>query len=130
MGCSRIYPVRTGERNQSSAQKDVFDDLDVEEFEIVATLDSHTMDGQRFPMKNFESGITSPQFHVWCSSTTVPYFDGEWSKKGERAVREEDGKTYYVPVDMIYKEWKNGFADGDTDELTSVFSDDTIISGE
>jgi uncharacterized hydantoinase/oxoprolinase family protein len=26
---------------------------------------------------------------------------------GERAARGEDGKTYYVPSDMTYNEWKN-----------------------
>lgn len=98
----------------SAAQKDAFTDLDVEEFEIVATLDSRTseicqeMDGQHFPMKDFQPGVTAPPFHVWCRSTTVPYFDDEWSG-GERAARGEDGKTYYVPSDMTYKEWKNKF---------------------
>ena len=71
----------------SAAQKDAFNDLDVEEFEIVATLDSHTsdicreMDGKHFPMKDFQPGVTAPPFHVWCRSTTVPYFDDEWGRK-------------------------------------------------
>ena len=43
----------------SAAQKDCFNDLDVERYEIVATLDSHTsdicqnMDGRVFPMKDY-----------------------------------------------------------------------------
>lgn len=100
----------------SAAQKDAFNDLDVEEFEIVATLDSHTseicqeMDGKHFPMKDFEPGVTAPPFHVWCRSTTVPYFDDEWGRSGERAARGEDGKTYYVPADMTYPEWKEQYA--------------------
>ena len=100
----------------SAAQKDAFTDLDVEEFEIVATLDSRTseicqeMDGQHFPMKDFEPGVTAPPFHVWCRSTTVPYFDDEWSG-GERAARDADGKTYYVPSDMKYSEWKEQYVD-------------------
>lgn len=79
----------------SAAQKDAFNDLDVEEFEIVATLDSHTsdicreMDGKHFPMKDFQPGVTAPPFHVWCRSTTVPYFDDEWGRSGERAARGE-----------------------------------------
>ena len=98
----------------SAAQEDAFNDLGVEEFEIVATLDSHTsdicreMDGKHFPMKDFQPGVTAPPFHVWCRSTTVPYFDDEWSG-GERAARGEDGKTYYVPADMTYEEWKNKY---------------------
>jgi len=95
----------------SAAQKDAFNELDVEEFEIVATLDSHTseicqeMDGQHFPMKDFQPGVTAPPFHVWCRSTTVPYFNDEWSG-GERAARDaETGKTYYVPANITYGDW-------------------------
>ena len=116
----------------SAAQKDAFNDLDVEEFEIVATLDSHTseicqnMDGQHFPMKDFEPGVTAPPFHVWCRSTTVPYFDDEWGRSGERVARGEDGKTYYVPSDMTYPEWKESLVDGKTQDLTVVSSNDTM----
>lgn len=115
----------------SAAQKDAFTDLDVEEFEIVATLDSRTseicqeMDGQHFPMKDFQPGVTAPPFHVWCRSTTVPYFDDEWSG-GERAARGEDGKTYYVPSDMTYPEWKESLVDGQTDDLQEVVPDGII----
>ncbi len=99
----------------SAAQKDCFDNLDVEKYEIVATLDSHTsdicreMDGKVFPMKDFEAGVTAPPFHVYCRSTTVPYFDENFEQVGERAARGEDGKTYYVPENMTYKEWEKKF---------------------
>lgn len=99
----------------SAAQKDCFHDLDVEKYEIVATLDSHTsdicreMDGKVFPMKDFEAGVTAPPFHVYCRSTTVPYFDENFEQVGERAARGEDGKTYYVPENMTYKEWEKKF---------------------
>lgn len=116
----------------SAAQKDAFNDLDVEEFEIVATLDSHTsdicreMDGKHFPMKDFQPGVTAPPFHVWCRSTTVPYFDDEWGRSGERATRGEDGKTYYVPADMTYPEWEKAMVDGQTDDLKHAVPDDTM----
>lgn len=101
----------------SAAQQDCFNELGVEEFEVVATLDSHTsaicqeMDGNHFPMKDYQPGVTAPPFHVWCRSTTVPFFDDEWST-GERAARDEDGKTYYVPESMKYDDWKKSFVDG------------------
>ena len=107
----------------STAQKGCFNDLDVEEFEIVATLDSHTsaicqtMDGKHFPMKDFQPGVTAPPFHVWCRSCTVPYFDDEWSI-GERAARGEDGKTYYVPDSMKYPKWKETFVKDSISEST------------
>lgn len=116
----------------SAAQKDAFNDLDVEEFEIVATLDSHTsdicreMDGKHFHMKDFQPGVTAPPFHVWCRSTTVPYFDDEWGRSGERAARGEDGKTYYVPADMTYPEWEKAMVDGQTDDLKHAVPDGTM----
>lgn len=102
----------------SAAQKECFNDLDVEEYEIVATLDSHTsdicqnMDGKVFPMKDYEPGVTAPPFHVWCRSCTVPYFRDNFGQIGMRAARGEDGKTYYVPADMTYPAWKESFVDG------------------
>lgn len=102
----------------SEAQRQCFNDLDVEQYEIVATLDSHTsdicqsMDGQVFKMSEFQAGVTAPPFHVWCRSTTVPFFDDEWGREGTRAARGEDGKTYQVPADMKYPEWKKAFVDG------------------
>lgn len=95
----------------SQAQKECFDELDVEKYEIVATLDSHTsdicqeMDGKVFKMSEYEAGVTAPPFHVNCRSCTCPHFDDEFAG-GERAARGEDGKTYHVPADMTYKEWK------------------------
>lgn len=95
----------------SEAQKECFNELDVEKYEIVATLDGHTsdicqeMDGKVFKMSEYESGVTAPPFHVNCRSCTCPHFDDEFAG-GERAARGEDGKTYYVPADMTYKEWK------------------------
>lgn len=99
----------------SAAQKDCFAELDVEMYEIVATLDSHTsdicrgMDGKHFKMSEWKVGETAPPFHVHCRSTTVPYFDDEFDAVGERAARGADGKTYYVPADMTYEQWSKKF---------------------
>lgn len=99
----------------SAAQKDCFTELDVEQFEIVATLDSHTsdicrgMDGKHFPMSEWKVGVTAPPFHVHCRSTTVPYFDDEFDAVGERAARGANGKTYYIPADTTYEQWSKKF---------------------
>lgn len=122
----------------SAAQKDCFTELDVEQFEIVATLDSHTsdicrgMDGKHFPMSEWKVGVTAPPFHVHCRSTTVPYFDDEFDAVGERAARDEEtGKTYFVPGNMTYKEWEKSFVNGgDKSDLQPVNSDDTIKEKE
>lgn len=109
----------------SAAQKDCFNDLDVEEYEIVATLDSHTsdicrsLDGKVFKMSDYKPGVTAPPFHVYCRSTTAPHFKENFDA-GERAARGADGKTYYVPEDVTYSEWKKAFVDGDKSGFAEV----------
>jgi len=102
----------------SIAQKDAFKALDVEKYEIVATLDGLTsqtcidLDGETIDLKDYEVGITAPPFHPWCRTTTAPFFDDEFAL-GERAARDpKTGKTYYVPSDMKYPDWKKTFTDG------------------
>lgn len=96
----------------SVAQKACLKDLGVEKYEILATLDSHTsdicqdMDGKVFDMKDYKVGETAPPFHPNCRSTTVPYFDDEFTAGDQRAARDGDGETYYVPADMKYHEWE------------------------
>ncbi|HFK2988927.1 TPA: minor capsid protein [Clostridioides difficile] len=92
----------------SASRKDCFSDLDVEKYEIIATLDLRTsnicreLDGKIFDMKDYQVGITAPPFHCHCRTTTAPWFEDE---EGYRAARGEDGKTYYVPSSMKYNEW-------------------------
>lgn len=99
----------------SVAQKDCFNDLDVEKYEVVATLDNRTsdvcqqMDGQVFDMKDFQAGVTAPPFHVWCRSCTAPWFPDD--DDGTRVARGEDGQTYQVPASMKYQDWKDHFVD-------------------
>ena len=100
----------------SVAQQDVFKELDVEKYEIVATLDSRTsiicqdMDGHVFDMKDYSPGVTAPPFHPNCRTTTVPYFEDDFNV-GERAAKDENGKTYYVPSNLKYADWKSKYVD-------------------
>lgn len=115
-----------------AAQHDGFRELGVELYEIVATLDSLTsdicqeMDGKKFKMSEWEVGVTAPPFHVNCRTTTVPAFDDGFDLTGERAARGKDGKTYYVPSSMTYKQWQKSFVDGNKSELQEVIPDDKI----
>ena len=99
----------------SLARQDCFKDLDVEKYEIVATLDSHTssicqeQDGKVYNMKDYQPGVTAPPFHNYCRSTTVPYFEDDYGVPGERAVRDENGKTYYVSDKLKYNDWYNQY---------------------
>lgn len=93
----------------SAAQKEAFKELDVEKYEIVATLDSRTsdvcqtMDGRVFALADYSPGTTAHPFHPRCRTTTAPYFEDDYS---ERIARNFDGKVHYVPSDMKYGEWK------------------------
>lgn len=121
----------------SAAQEKSYKDLGVEQYEVLATLDSHTseicqnLDGKVFDMKDYKAGVTAPPFHVRCRSTTVPHLDEElWGdSKGERAARDKDGKTYYVPDDITYPQWKETFVDGDKSgfEVVDKSENDDII---
>ncbi len=99
-----------------TSQNDCYRDLGVEQIEIVETLDKYTceicqeMDRKILPLEDDRPGETTPPFHPWCRGCTCPYFE---DLGGERAARGADGKTYYVPSDMTYEEWKKGFVDGE-----------------
>ena len=111
----------------SVAQKDCFSDLGVEKYEIIATLDSRTseicqkMDGQVFDMKDFQAGVTAPPFHVWCRSCTAPWFE---DADDMRAARDADGKTYYVPADMKYEDWKQEYVEDATVTSPNAYDKD------
>ncbi|MCC0658348.1 minor capsid protein [Clostridioides sp. ES-S-0123-01] len=102
----------------SASQRDCFNSLGVEKYEIVSALDSRVcekrcspLDGKVIEMKYYEIGITAPPFHPRCRCVVVPYFDGE---KSYRSARKEDGETYYVPSSMKYnsKYVKDGSSSG------------------
>lgn len=111
------------------ANKDSYNELGVQQYEIIATLDSHTseicqeMDGKVLDMKDFEPGVTAPPFHPNCRSTTAPYFEDDFGVVGERAARDENNKVYYVPANTTYKKWAKNFVNStaeDFDEMSSM----------
>ncbi|WP_137744552.1 minor capsid protein [Robertmurraya siralis] len=96
----------------ASAQKESFNELKVERYEIVATLDRKTslicrsMDGKVFKMSEFEPGITANPFHPYCRTTTVPYFEDDYSR---RIARASDDKVIYIDSKIKYPEWEKRF---------------------
>lgn len=96
----------------ASAQKDAFSELDVEKYEIIATLDSKTssicqsMDGKVFKLADFMPGVTANPFHPRCRTTTAPYFEDDYS---QRIARSKDGKVYYINSNIKYPEWEKRF---------------------
>lgn len=105
----------------SDSRKECFKNLNVEKYINIATLDYKTsevcreIDGTIFDMKDYKIGVNAPPFHVRCRTTTAPYFEDEF-EFGERAARNTDGKTYYVPKNITYNEWKKRFVDSDSKE--------------
>lgn len=87
--------------------------MGVEKYEVVATLDLRTsdicrkLDGKVFDVKDYERGVTAPPFHVYCRSTTVPYYNDDIQAEIEntRMARDpETGKSLKVE-NLTYKEW-------------------------
>lgn len=103
----------------SKAQIEAFKSIDVEKYEIVATLDLHTseicqeMDGKIFNISDQEIGVTVPPFHSHCRTVIAPYFDDEPA----RASRDENGEYKEVKY-MNYKEWKDQYIKKDELGLT------------
>lgn len=104
----------------AKAQQECYKELDVEKYEIVETFDAiacdtcRAMDGKVFPMSEYQVGLTVPPFHPNCRGCTAPAFDEDFGEVGERAARDiKTMKTYNVPADMSYEEWKKNFVDVD-----------------
>ena len=96
----------------SAAQKDCFNELDVELYKIISTLDASTcetcgdLDGRVYKMLEYIVGSTAPPFHPWCRCCTAPYFT-DMEGIGERYARDaETGERYKLPKDTTYKQWK------------------------
>ncbi|MCH5192159.1 MAG: minor capsid protein [Oscillospiraceae bacterium] len=98
----------------SAAQKEAFNELGVEYYKIIGTLDSTTcsvcgnLDSKELKMSDYQEGSTAPPFHPYCRCCTAPYF-ADMEGIGQRAARNADGKTYYVSSDMKYKDWKQKY---------------------
>lgn len=86
-----------------------YDELDIDEYEFVATLDTRTspicqkLDGKIFKTKDAQAGKNLPAMHPNCRSTTIPHFkDGNPTM---RTARDKNGKRITVPASMKYDEW-------------------------
>lgn len=91
---------------------DAYEELGVEEFEIIETLDGTTcevcgeLDGKHFPKSEYKIGVTVPPFHPWCRGCTAPYFEDMKGISTRFARDIKTGKAYEVPNDMTFAEWK------------------------
>lgn len=109
--------IRT-ETNYVCAQAELkaYDELSVEQYEYLATLDTRTseicreLDGKIFPCEDAQPGANYPPMHPNCRSTTIAYFPN--ARPQFRAARDENGKRIIVPHDMKYAEWYEKYVEG------------------
>lgn len=81
----------------------------VEEYQILATLDTKTsdicreQDNKVYKIDDYVTGSTAPPFHHFCRTTTAPYYGED---EGTRKARDPvTNKSYDVPSSMSYNEW-------------------------
>ena len=94
----------------SKATQGCYKDLGVKEFEFEATLDDHTseicqsMDGQHFPMSEYNIGVNAPPLHPWCfdKKTEVLTSNG-WKLFKEL---EENDLVYTIDKATLIPEWQ------------------------
>ena len=95
----------------SVSQEEAYKELDVEKYQIIATLDDRTseicaeLDLEVFKMSEYEVGVTAPPFHPRCRTYYIPYYDDNYTERFARS----DDKTYTVPGNMSYKEWHSTY---------------------
>ena len=84
--------------------------LKVEEYELLATLDSRTSsicqekDGKHYPVDKIQVGINYPPFHPNCRTTTIKYREDYGNRT--RMAKDKDGRNIKVPLGLKYKEWR------------------------
>lgn len=97
------------------SQQDCYAELDIEEQQFTATLDTKTsticqdMDGKIIATEDVVIGENAPPLHPNCRSVMSPYFDGN---RTGRAARDADGNYITVPGDMTYEEWYDKYIKG------------------
>lgn len=107
----------------SASRRDMFERLDVKQYKILSTLDLKTselcreMDGKIFDLKDYKIGVTASPFHPHCRTTEIPNIDDKFTQNQQRAARNKEGKTYYVPYDMTYEQWHKAYVENDPEWL-------------
>ncbi|WP_409440645.1 minor capsid protein [Lentilactobacillus hilgardii] len=96
---------------QEEATAKGYEENEIEEYEYMATLESHTcevcakLDGQRFKVSEREPGVNYPPIHARCRCTTVPWIKGLPETK-ERWMRDPQTGKGKLIKNMKFDEWK------------------------
>lgn len=97
----------------SISRHNTMEKLGVEKYEIIinfATVCKKCIsyDGKIFNKSDYLPSVTAPPFHPNCHCRDIPFID---MKKGLRAIKGKNGKTYYIDGNMKYNDWKEVFVD-------------------
>jgi len=110
---SNVHRLVTSEMAHitEEANAKAYEEMDIDQYEYMATLESHTcdicrvLDSKRFNVKDRVPGLNAPVMHPYCRCTTVPYMD-DLPDINERWSRDpETGKGKMVR-NMKFGEWK------------------------
>ena len=94
-----------------TATADAYKEEGVEQYQYLATLESHTcdecahLDEKVFDLKDKVEGLNYPLIHPYCRCTTMPYINGLPNSSERWARNSETGKGGYVD-NMTFNEWK------------------------
>lgn len=88
-----------------------YEELDIEKYRFIATLDNRTcdhcaeLDNKVFSVKDRKPGKNYPPIHTNDRCTTVAEFDNEVTEDLKRRAKDENGKSILVSQNMDYKQW-------------------------
>lgn len=103
---------------ENHAARDSIQDSGLKYYRFIATLDKRTShqcrehDGHVYKVEDYSPGTNAPPLHPNCRSTISGSLRGPGGvKTGTRIARADNGKTYHIPADMKYEDWKTVFVD-------------------
>ena len=94
----------------NSAELRAYQELGVEKYRIIATLDGRTSDicqhkdHKVFKISEAKQGVNFPPFHPLCRTTTAAYFGEEFEPETRIARNSKTGKSYEIP-NISYEQW-------------------------
>ena len=94
----------------NSAELRAYQELGVEKYRIIATLDGRTSDicqhkdHKVFKIAEAKQGVNFPPFHPLCRTTTAAYFGEEFKPETRIARDSKTGKSYEIP-NINYEQW-------------------------
>ena len=116
----------------AAADKKAYEDLGIEEYKYLATLDDRTcetcqaLDGRVFKVSAAREGVNYPTMHPRCRCTTTI----NKAYLNRRARDPLNGKSELVDGSLTYEEWKNGLSPEQREALDSAMRKDSRASAE